>query len=177
MSRKLCALISTAYNRPTKNSHHPCRKPWALPSRNAAPRWRRTSSSAWGSRALRPATKTKQNKTNQTTQLSVATLARNARARAAIGVRAPSTLSCLCSLAAWSKLFDISDMPKSCAEGPGATVRDESRSIKEPEEIGGGRGEARVEGRKAVKGGDPWIDPPPVWREQEGGRARSPRGA
>jgi len=91
--------------------------------------------------------KKKQNKTNQTTQLSVATLARDARARAAIGVRAASTLSCLCSLAAWSKLFDISDMPKSCAEGPGATVRDESRSIKEPAEIDG-------EGEKAgSKGG------------------------
>jgi hypothetical protein len=69
-------------------------------------------------------------------------------------------LFCFCSLAAWSKLFDISDMPKSCAEEPGATVRDENRSIKEPAEIGGEE-EKTVEGEKAEKGGS-MIDPPPV---------------
>jgi hypothetical protein len=46
-------------------------------------------------------------------------------------------LLCFCSLAAWSRLFDISDIPKSCAEEPGVTVRNTNRSMKEPAEIRG----------------------------------------
>jgi hypothetical protein len=53
------------------------------------------------------------------------------------GVRAGITLLCFCSLAAWSRLFDISDIPKSCAEEPGVTVRNTNRSMKEPAEIRG----------------------------------------
>lgn len=51
-----------------------------------------------------------------TTQPCVATLSGNTPARAATGARAASTLLCFCSFAAWSRLLDISDMPKSCAE-------------------------------------------------------------
>lgn len=78
-----------------------------------------------------------------------------ARERAASGVRAASTLFCFCSRAAWSRLFDISDMPKSCAEKTGgARVRNNNNKKKmdgmeEPAEIGGKKGRnGGSEGRK-----------------------------
>lgn len=115
---------------PMKNSHRPCRKPWSSPSKNAAPRWRRTSSSPWGPRARRPATRI------TTAQHSITTLARIARARGASGVRATSTLFSFCRRAAWSRLLDISAIPKSCAEKTGARVRNKNRSMEEPAENG-----------------------------------------
>lgn len=72
-----------------------------------------------------------------------------ARARGASGVRATSTLFSFCRRAAWSRLLDISAIPKSCAEKTGARVRNKNRSMEEP--AGNGSKERkkwRVEVRK-----------------------------
>jgi hypothetical protein len=77
-------------------------------------------------------------------------------------------LFCFCRRAAWSRLFDISFIPKSCAEKTGARVRNKNRSMEEPAEIG-------REERKKREGAS--MDWSVIRLEGNGPRACSPPGA
>lgn len=170
-------FISITYS-PMKNSHRPCRKPWSWPSKNAAPRWRRTSSSPWGSRARRPA-----NRITTTGQHSIATLARNGVTRTresgkAVYVR-PSTLFCFCRRAAWSRLLDISFIPKSCAEktnGREGFIRHIQKADrwKKPRKSAGTKGRnGGSNGRKERGIHHPWIGPSSVVSRSKGNGPRT----